>query len=740
MTLDASKRKFLQSAAGTTAGAAALSLFPPSIRRALAIPAHQRTGTIMDVEHVVIVMQENRSFDHYFGTLAGVRGFGDRFTIPLPGNRSVWQQFDQNGQPVLPYHLDQAAGNAQRVDGTPHSWVDARDAWDRGRMSEWPRYKQLQSMGYYMQTELSFQFALANAFTVCDAYFCSLHGGTNTNRLFHMTGTNGATGPSGQVVVDNAWDALDSATDIRSGGYDWTTYPERLQQAGVSWMVYQNMPDNFTDNPLIGFRRYRQANLASGKPVYIDRDANPAYDPARDDASNPLYKGIANTMPDGGLLGTFRQAVQNGTLPQVSWIIPPAEYSEHPNPSSPVQGGWYVQEVLDALTANPDVWSKTVLLVNFDENDGYFDHVPPPCAPSLDGRGGMLGKSTLAAGDMAYEYYTHMPYAGTDMPPPDGDCYGPGPRVPMWVISPWSRGGWVNSQNFDHTSVLRFLEARFGVKEPQISPYRRAVFGDLTSAFNFATPNDAPLATLAGRRSKADADALRTAQDGLPQIAVPSPQALPRQETGTRPSRALPYELHTSACIDVAGGTVQLLFSNTGTAAAVFHVYDRLHLDRAPRRYVVEAGKRLDDRWSAGADGGAYDLWVLGPNGFHRGFTGKLAALRGAVPNPEVRVFYDAANGNVCFALMNQGAATAMLQMKANAYRSDGPWSAMVAPGQSQDLQCDLSGSAHWYDFTVTCDALPGFSRRFAGRVETGLDGLSDPAMGLAGASVRPAS
>ncbi|CAM3999911.1 phosphocholine-specific phospholipase C [Paracidovorax anthurii] len=730
MTLDSSKRKFLQASAGT----AALALFPPSIQRALAIQAHQRTGTIMDVEHVVIVMQENRSFDHYFGTLAGVRGFGDRFTIPAPGGLGVWRQLDANGQPVTPYHLDQTAGNAQRASGTPHSWIDARNAWDRGRMHEWARYKHPQSMGYFTRQEAPFQFALAEAFTICDAYFCSLHGGTNSNRLFHWTGTNGATGPAAQVVVNNVWDELDSDTDIRTGGFDWTTYPERLQQAGVSWMVYQNMPDNFTDNPLIGFRQYRQANLASGKPVYTDREVNPAYDPATDDARNPLYKGIANTMPDGGFLGTFRQAVLGGTLPQVSWIVPPAIYSEHPGPSSPVQGGWYVQDVLDALTANPDVWSRTVLLINFDENDGYFDHLPPPCAPSLDGQGGTFGKTTLAARDMAYEYYTHTPYPNTDMPPPDGDCYGPGPRVPMWVISPWSRGGWVNSQNFDHTSVLRFLETRFGVREPQISPYRRAVFGDLTTAFDFVTPNEAPLATLAGRRSRDQADALRAAQGALPQIAVPAPQTVPRQTAGTRPSRALPYELHASARAEPSTGMVQMIFSNTGTAAGVFHVYDRLHLDRAPRRYAVEAGRQLDDRWNTGADNGAYDLWVLGPNGFHRGFTGNLAALGvPGTPAPEVRVCYDVANGNVYLTLMNLGGTETALTVQARAYRGDGPWSATVAPGQTQEMHWDLSGSASWYDFVVTCDALPGFSRRFAGRVETGRDGLSDPAMGQAG-------
>jgi len=733
--IDSSKRKFLRSSAGLAASATALNLFPPSIRRALAIPADSRTGTIQDVQHVVILMQENRSFDNYFGTLAGVRGFGDRHTIPVPNGLNVLQQLDAAGRPILPYHLDQSAGNAQRVSGTPHSWTDARDAWDKGRMYQWARYKQQQSMGYFTEQETPFQVALAEAFTLCDGYFCSLHGGTNTNRLFHWSGTNGANVGDGRVVVNNVWDGLDSTTDIGTGGFSWTTYPERLQQAGVSWMVYQNMPDNFTDNPLFGFRQYRQANVASGKPVYHDVADNPAYDPATDDAGNPLYKGIANTMPDGGFLGTFKADIQAGRLPQVSWIIGPADYSEHPGPSSPVQGGWYLQEVLDALTANPEVWSKTVLIVNFDENDGFFDHYPPPCAPSLKGLdpADAYGKTTLAPGQMVSEYYTAQAAVGTDMPPSDGDCYGPGPRVPMYVISPWSRGGWVNSQHFDHTSVLRFLEARFGVQEPNISPYRRAVFGDLTSAFNFATPNDEPLPALAGRKSRADADTLRTGQEGLGQVALPAPQSLPRQASGTRPSRALPYELHTSARADVEGGIVRLIFANTGTQAAVFHVYDRLNLDRVPRRYMVEAGKQLDDAWDAGADnGGRYDLWVLGPNGYHRGFTGDLAQQAGAgLPQPEVRVCYDIANGNVSLTLMNAAETPARLQVRAKAYREDGPWTADVPGGAQTSIDWDLADSASWYDFVVTCPDLPGYSRRFAGRVETGEHGVSDPAMGL---------
>ncbi len=185
-------------------------------------------------------------------------------------------------------------------------------------------------------------------------------------------------------------------------------------------------------------------------------------------------------MPDGGFLQSLRDDIAAGKLPQVSWIVAPATYSEHPGPSSPVQGAWYTQEVLNALTANPAVWSKTVLLINFDENDGFFDHVPPPCAPAFDGDT-LAGATTLDLEQVRPEYHV------------DKHPYGPGPRVPMYVVSPWSRGGWVNSQVSDHTSVLRFLEARFGVAETNISGFRRAVAGDLTSAFNFVSPNTNPL-------------------------------------------------------------------------------------------------------------------------------------------------------------------------------------------------------------------------------------------------------
>ncbi|MBD8724126.1 phospholipase C, phosphocholine-specific [Oxalobacteraceae sp. CFBP 13708] len=744
-----SRRSFLRNSARAGIAAGTFAAFPPAIQRALAIPANNATGTIRDVEHVVILMQENRAFDHYFGTLKGVRGFGDRFTIPLPEGRSVWQQRLANGNVVMPFHLDASRGNAQRVNGTPHDWLDSQLAWDNGRMDQWPRYKNPISMGYFKESEIPFAFALANAFTVCDAYHCAMHTGTDANRSFFLTGTNGA-GPTGTAFVSNEWDAIDGLPGGVNTGYTWTTYAERLEKAGVSWISYQNMPDEWGDNMLGAFRQFRRANIASGYPVSSGgAPAQPytntgqalpyhAYDAATDNAKNPLYKGIANTLPGTQpeqYLDAFRRDIREGKLPQVSWINAPSIYCEHPGPSSPVQGAWFLQEVLDALTANPEVWSKTVLIVNFDENDGYFDHVPSPSAPSPDGKGGYAGKTTLSPGALGPEYYTHpRPAGSTRQPAADGRVYGPGPRVPMYVISPWSRGGWVNSQVFDHTSVLRFLETRFGVIEPNISAYRRAVCGDLTSAFNFATPNDEALPALQGRTNRSQADALRAAQQRLAQIAPPASPQMPLQAPGTRPSRALPYELATTCQVQpgatMAAVQVTLNFINTGRQGTVFHVYDRKNLAAVPRRYTVEAGKSLADSWTP-AVGGAYDLWVLGPNGYHRHFTGSaLRAVAAGQARPDVHVRCDAATGELVLRLLNAGAAPCTFNLNANAYAQLRQLHTL-APRTELLVRIPLAANGYWYDLSATVSGQPDYLRRFAGRVETGRHTVSDPALGL---------
>ncbi|AXK52052.1 phosphocholine-specific phospholipase C [Pseudomonas protegens] len=709
-----SRRKLLQAAAIGSF----FSSLPLAIRQALAIPANNRTGTIKDVEHVVILMQENRSFDHYFGTFPGVRGFSDRFTIPLPGQRTVWEQ-QGKGRLVMPYHLDSSKGNAQRVSGTPHSWVDAHSAWDNGRMSAWPTHKTATSMGYYREQELPFQFALANTFTLCDAYHCSVHAGTNPNRLFLWTGSNGPSAAKVAAVV-NEWDGP-GAVNV---GYSWKTYPERLEEQGVSWKVYQHLPDNFGDNPLAGFRQYRAASVQVGNPAQPPKDFN-AFVPYSDalNAVAALYKGNGNTLPASSgsnleaIIGGFRNDVQAGKLPQVSWIVAPAAYSEHPGPSSPVQGGWFTQEILLALTGNPEVWSKTVLLLTYDENDGFFDHMPSPSAPSQRQDGSFAGKSTLGFDS---ELFKHpAPPGSTQQPLPDGGVYGPGPRVPMLVLSPWSRGGWVNSQVFDHTSVLQFLEKRFGVREPNISAWRRAVCGDLTSALNFVDPNHEPLPALQTTTRQA-ADGLRQRQEKLLQVPLPlaSQQLPPHQPRLARPSRALPYRLHVDSQVDPKAKTLSLSLQNTGEQGAVLHVYDGLHLSDIPRRYTVEAGKALQDSWPVVE---RYQLWVLGPNGFHRSFSGQLQQLQ-----PELLV--TSSNNQLQFTLSNPGVHGVSVTIDRCPYTQQGPWT-LVVPGGAEVRQvfaCESSGG--WYDLTLRSDA--GWLRRVAGRLETGAHSISDPLMG----------
>ena len=716
------RRDFLRKFGAATGAGIAATVFPPAIGKALGIRPRRCKGTIEDVEHVVILTQENRSFDHYFGTLGGVRGFGDRLPAPAPDapglvNRSVWYQPGENGTPpvVAPFHLDtEVAFELMRVEGTPHSWPDAQGAWGEGIMAEWPRFKHNHAMGYFSEADMPFQFALADAFTICDAYHCSFMGNTNPNRLFLWTGTNDPLQQNGGPAIYNQYDNVDYDS---AGGYTWLTYCERLQAAGITWQIYQNLDDNFTDNSVAGFRSFRAS--------YFDE---PGADPEL------AARGLSTRDLD-----LLEEDVRNGTLPQVTWIVATAEGSEHPGPSSPAQGADYTARVLEALTANPDVWAKTVLFVNFDENDGFFDHVPPPAAPSYAVWDEDASKRVLAGAstvDTTGEYHEFVPWdVPADRANPLHRPYGLGPRVPMYVVSPWSTGGWVNSEVFDHTSVIRFLEKRFGVFEPNISAWRRAVAGDLTSAFNFDDPDDS-----AFYDELPDTIELAERARELPGRTTPPTPALPElpvQAWGIRPSRALPYELHVHAKERDSAGTVTLSFKNTGSAGAVFHVYDRHHLDQVPRRYTVGAGDELGGEWDVSAEGGAYDLWVLGPNGFHRHFMGKLDSKQSKskhgkkAPAPEIRIEYDCRRDGIRLVFSNRGEEACTFKLVSNAYQNrPESLSVRVSAHEDRDQFLALKSSGNWYDFTVTVTNLADFSRRFAGRVETGRHLLSDPAMG----------
>ena len=693
------RRQFLKSAAVTASGAAGLGLMPPSIAAALAASAATVTGTIKDVQHVVILMQENRSFDHYFGTLKGVRGFGDRHPTPLPSGKAVWHQVDADGKEVPPFHLDTARTSGMRVPMTPHSFSDSQAAWSQGRFGGWPKYKTAGAMGHYKRADLPFQFALAEAFTLCDAYHCSITSGTDPNRIVFFSGANcnpeiGGPCTDADSEPDNLRCWIEGEHPVpgykyAGSAFRWPTIPDVLEKAGVSWRIYQNPNDNWTGamNGGLAFESFRTAKPGSG-----------LYD-----------KGMSHWS-----LEQLDQDVKAGTLPQVSWVLPSKEWSEHPFASTPVQGAEFVDRVLSALTANPEIWSKTALFVTFDENDGFFDHAAPPAPPSYNADGTLAGASTVDTRGNYFVDRERKYLKADDTITGDVRPWGLGARVPMVVISPWSKGGWVDSQVFDHTSVGQFLEKRFGVHIPAISPWHRAVSGDLTSAFDFATPN-ASLPTLPNAKGASTALLEHIQRPKAHPPETPEPVF---QEPGVRPSRALPYELHVDAVHDAAKGSIVLTFRNTGRMGAVFHVYDRKQLARIPRRYTVEAGKALTGVWTT-ADG--YDLSVHAPGGFLRDFKGANT------PGPEVALTYDRARATLAMTVSNRTPARHTLSLRANAYRADSPAPLALGPGGTARQSWPLADSGHWYDFSLSGE---GFERRFAGRLDTGAHSTSDPAFG----------
>lgn len=685
------------------AAAGSLSALPDSITRALAVPANNRTGTIKDVEHIVILTQENRSFDHYFGSLRGVRGFGDPHPMKLASGRPVWRQPSGSGE-VLPYRPPVEHLGSSYLPDPPHGWNDGHAAWNAGRFDQWIASKGIVAMTYNRRDDIPYHFALADAFTVCDAYHCSLMGPTDPNRYHMWSGWVGNDGSGGGPVVTNA-----------EAGYSWKTFPERLLEAGITWKVYQDKGDglfasdtvwwgwtqdpfigNYGDNSLLYFKQYQDA--LPGTPL---SEAAKGGTQVRDHNRNPIR-----------LLGDLRADLAAGRLPQVSWIAAPEAYTEHPNWASDF-GAWYIARVLEALVAYPEVWSKTALFINYDEEGGFFDHMVPPTPPMSP----QHGASTV-------------PTTNEIFPGAEGLSAGPyglGLRVPMLVVSPWSRGGWVNSQVFDHTSLIQFIEKRFsdehpGLRETNIQPWRRAVTGDLTSAFNFRTPN-AHLPALPDVSRYMPVD--KTKQPDMP-LSVPARQAMPMQEHGVRRSRALPYELHADGWLDTSTGDLRIVMSNTGKATAAFHVRSANPGD-LPRCYTVEPGRQLSGVWNAVRAGQAtYDLEVHGPNGFFRALHG--ASSGNGRANLIVRSRYRPQRQGLELSIRNPSGLAVHVRI-ADQYSTEVHALTLAA---SEELRQDVSVLCHdgWYDLVLTVEEDGDFRRQLAGRIENGRDGISDPALG----------
>ncbi|MGI5444093.1 alkaline phosphatase family protein [Streptomyces shenzhenensis] len=448
----------------------------------------------------------------------------------------------------------------QYLGSLAHGFSDGTQARGNGWWDDWIAAKSQSTMAFYDRRDIPLQYELADRFTICDSYFCSVYGSTNPNRNYLWTGTTGYEPGGVNRAVTNA------AYSYTHQGYDWTTYPERLEAAGVSWQIYQEW-DNFTDNAVEYFRPWKEIGRkilakVSGQYSTTEQFYDSLWNKTADqrkaalaefqrgvdaltEAERQLFmRGAYRSEPDT-LVQRLTSDIKKGTLPQVSWIVPTAALSEHPSSSTPVGSANLVYDLLDAIASDPKTWSKTALFINFDENDGYFDHVPAPVAPKpADGNGD--------------DWF-------------NGSPVGPGPRVPMTVVSPWTVGGFVSSEAFDHTSVIRFLEKWTGVREPNISAWRRSVFGDLTSAFDFDR---------AHRQPEVEQPGQVPAPVGRWNPVPPKDQALPEQEAGTRRTRRSPYRLSLRA--DITRSAVRLRFGNEGGTGATFTAYPATAPLRAP--------------------------------------------------------------------------------------------------------------------------------------------------------------
>ncbi|GAA4092825.1 phosphocholine-specific phospholipase C [Mucilaginibacter panaciglaebae] len=840
------RRDFIKKAALLTGTAGLATGLPSSIARAMNINAPEGSN-YLDAEHVVILMQENRSFDHVFGTLRGVRGYNDPRAIQLADKNPVWLQTNAEGQTYAPFHLDIKNTKATWMHSLPHTWSNQVNARNDGRHDKWldekhssdKAYRNMPlTLGYHNRNDVPFYYALADAFTVCDQNFCSSLTGTNPNRLYFWTGTiRDHKDENSRPLVWNE--------DMDYGTLNWTTFPERLEDLGIDWRCYQNeisidtglegeedaWLSNFQDNDLEFFGQYniqlhpRHVAQMNKRLAALNNEIASLQKQAETDKSLALKKkleqrqsaqkkvkaqldvinsrkfddltareqsihkkaftvnygdpdfgklveltyddnGTTRTMqvPKGDVLYQFRKDVKTGKLPTVSWLTAPENFSDHP--SAPWYGAWYVSEVLDILTQNPEVWKKTIFILTYDENDGYFDHVPPFTAPHSH----KPGTGKVSAGiDTRPDYVTlEQEQAREGFPTQyDRECsIGLGFRVPMVIASPWSKGGWVNSEVFDHTSTLQFLEKFLSHKtgkkvfEPNISDWRRTVCGDLSSVFRPYEAKQSALPAFVARNSFLEGIHKAKFKDvpaNFKVLTAPDVEQiksnrhnsalLPQQERGIKHANALPYQLYADGklnadktAFEVNLHTATEVWGNK-TIGAPFIIYapdkykslkgDGYELLRN-WNYAVKPGDTLADTWPVNEfENSDYHLRLYGPNGFYREFKGSHAD-----PEIETQLEYQrnrlnkkVLTGNVELYVKNLSKGQHIVTITDNAYKT-GTQKKTVLPQSQSSFIVYLTKSMGWYDFTLKVSGANGFEKRFAGRVETGKAGYTDPFMG----------
>lgn len=843
-----SRRAFIKKSLLLSGAAGLSTMLPASIQRALAIDP-KLGSSFLDAEHIVILMQENRSFDHCFGTLQGVRGFNDPRAITLPNQKPVWMQTDALGDTYAPFRLNIKDSKVTWIGSLPHSRASQVDAYNGGKYDKWLTSKKSGNkaysgmpltLGHYTREDLPFNYAMADAFTVCDQNFCSGMTSTTPNRSFFWTG---------KISYD--LDGLQKVNirndDFSYGKLPWKAFPEVLEENNVAWGFYQNdlscgggykgeeraWLGNFGCNLLEFFTAYNVKfssryvtnlqKLVETLPEEINKlqEASPSSDAAAkkintdlkkklealDNAASELkkwsqeefdklsdrqktlfksafvinsgdpdYREITKltyqegntkrevTVPKGDVLHQFRKDVNTGKLPAVSWLAGPQNFSDHP--SAPWYGAWYVSEVLDILTKNPEVWKKTIFITTYDENDGYYDHVPPFSIPDAKVPGtGLVSKGIDTEVEhvrLANELKQGIPEKAAREAP-----IGLGFRVPMLIASPWSRGGRVCSEVFDHTSTLQFLETFFSkklnkdVRIDNISEWRRTICGDLTSVFTpfngekidkikFLDRNDM-VETIYNAKFKADPSGFKKITDADLSKFAANPQTsglMSSQEKGIRPSCALPYELYADGKLQDNKQQFEIKLKagdsvfGKNASGAPFTVYAPVKFTDPSAEigaqvcrnwsFGVKAGDTLTYSWPLDAfDGGKYHLRVNGPNGYYREFKGtNNNPGLGLLCTYERNEANGKLTGNVSLKLVNTHTSKDYeVSIKDLGYHKP-DLKRKIAAGGNVELVLDLKQSHGWYDFSVLVAGADHFEQRYAGRVENGLASFSDPVMG----------
>ncbi|MCW8312818.1 phospholipase C, phosphocholine-specific [Sphingobacterium sp. InxBP1] len=832
-----SRREFLRKTLLFSGAAGIASFMPASIQKAFAINP-EPGSSFLDAEHIVILMQENRSFDHTLGSLAGVRGFNDPRSVRLPNGLPVWYQTDREGRVFAPFRLNLKESKVTWMGSLPHSRASQVDAFNQGRYDQWLPAKQSGNkqyaampltLGYFTREDLPFHYALADAFTVCDQNFCSGMTSTTPNRSFFWTGK-----------ITEMKDGLQKVNirndDYSYGKMTWETFPELLEKNSISWRFYQNETScgggltgeerawlsNFGCNLLEFFQAYqvkfkdtyisnleaqvrdlpgqiaaleerspesesqaekiradiRKKSEVLGRAEAELKSYNAANYKKLSDFTKSLNqraftvnkgdnnyrkldtlgfgeKGKKRTLevPKGDVLYQFRKDVDNGTLPAVSWLAGPKNFSDHP--SAPWYGAWYVSEVLDILTKNPEVWKKTIFIITYDENDGYYDHVKPFVVPDLK----KADTGACSAGidtEVEMVRLTNELQQGIPKKQAREAAIGLGFRVPMYIVSPWSRGGKVCSQLFDHTSTLQFLESFFSNKYKKdlrlenISSWRRTICGDLTAAFTPFTEKEENLPFL-NRNSYIET--IYNAQfkgnpagfveiDDLNKVKkeVWTAKFNRVQESGIRKSPTLPYAHDAEAY--VSNGKFKLMMQvdtaifGKRTSGVPFNVYSpKTYRDSEGRteryrnwNFAVSAGDQLLYQWDLSRfEGSDYAFELHGPNGFYRRFTGqKNAPAVSAAISPELKPLTKTPTGKLRLVVRNRESQPVKVEIKSLNYQN---YKSIMDIGAGKEivLSLDIATQGNWYDLLVMGQGSANFAIQLAGRLETGVETTTDP-------------